>query len=253
MNRFHRARYNHSTAATGATRSLTVANGYGNAGEPSETALRAVSPLGDFSMIGVILFLSHVMLDLQSQPVNRCTCLEARLNHLWCEACKVGYVAGVRIPSHVLYEALDAHGHVIDIKTVTCPTCRRALETDGYCESCRAGFFHKQLYCTSITYRLAKGRVTPPEVLSCPTCRMNAESQGWCEACGVGMIGLTAYHDREQFQATLAEYRLLLEAIDKLKSCDICATAMIFDSYCPIHDATYKNGKRVQTKAPDSK
>ena len=40
-----------------------------------------------------------------------CTCVAAKLSNAWCESCKVGYLAGLRIPSERLFDTLDAHGH----------------------------------------------------------------------------------------------------------------------------------------------
>ena len=203
-------------------------------------------------MIRPFVFLA-VSLAATPQPISdACICQDAVVNHRWCDVCGVGYVAGVRIKSKLLFEALDAHGHEIDTKTIVCPTCRIALETDGFCEPCRVGFIRRQMYFTRIAYLLGKGEGVRLDALAFPVCSENAKTTGWCEKCNRGMVGHTAFSDKNLFQAAQEAYRFLLEAVKLLETCDICAVAMFFDNTCPIHKATYRNGKRVETGPADS-
>jgi hypothetical protein len=48
-------------------------------------------------------------------------------------------VALVPIRSRFLYEVLGEHGHAIIKSQVTCATCRKAIETDGYCPTHKMG------------------------------------------------------------------------------------------------------------------
>lgn len=200
------------------------------------------------------LMLIPLLVGAPQAGPEACRCAEARVDNGWCGACKVGYVAGVRIESQLLFEALDAHGHDIDPRTVTCPTCQKAMATDGYCETCRIGFHHQQAHFTAISYWLTKGQLTAPDSLVCATCRRNAGVAGWCDTCRKGMIGIRAYLDRSVFDKALASYRRLLTAVETLKRCDLCATALMFDGYCPLCRTTYKDGRKApvndQTSEP---
>ena len=40
-----------------------------------------------------------------------CDCAPARRHNEWCAACDTGWVAGFRVESRTLFDALDAHGH----------------------------------------------------------------------------------------------------------------------------------------------
>ena len=88
---------------------------------------------------------------------GECACARAKLENEWCKACGVGYVAGLKMKSLLLWEELDAHGHKIDPKVMQCATCRAALDVDGFCEKCSIGFVAKQAYLSRLSYYLAKG------------------------------------------------------------------------------------------------
>ena len=55
-----------------------------------------------------------------------CRCAPAKLHNGWCRPCAVGYVAGVKIKSHLLFEDLDAHGHQFDPAMIECESCHQA-------------------------------------------------------------------------------------------------------------------------------
>jgi hypothetical protein len=146
--------------------------------------------------------------------------------------CNVGYVAGRRIESAMLFETLDPHGHDLDIAGMACPSCRTAADSGGYCENCRIGFVNRMAFFTRLTYGLAQGRVMDRAALSCAVCRSNAEHPGWCDACACGMVGNVALTDRPTFDRTAAEYCVLLAAIDKTTTCEVCAGAMVVHRTC---------------------
>lgn len=170
-----------------------------------------------------------------------CTCREAKLVNAWCKHCEVGYVAGIEVPYPMLFEALDAHGHDIDPASVTCPSCRRALVCDGYCEIDRYGFVDGRLYFSKLTWLVARGERRDVASLTCPVCRASAttrradaeHSPAWCETCKVGMIGNVAFRDRAMFDQAVKEYRMLLAAIETSRRCEYCGVARFLGSSCP--------------------
>ena len=99
----------------------------------------------------------------------------------WCYIHRIGHVAGVPISSLRLYEAVDTHGHEVDLTTFSCPACQRAIATDGVCAQHRVAFQEGRAYFTLLTYYLARGEPREPAALSCPACRKASEDHGWCD------------------------------------------------------------------------
>ncbi|MCH7885518.1 MAG: hypothetical protein IIC01_09740, partial [Planctomycetes bacterium] len=176
---------------------------------------------------------------------DKCTCPKAKIHNGWCARCKVGYAASVKVPSALLFEAIDAHGHDFDVASLRCSTCRAASSSSGFCSTCRMGFVNGQAYLSRLTYLLAKGKAKDPVTHNCATCRGNSGRFGWCRQCQRGMVGHFAYADRTVFEEAVREVRRLQSAIAKLKDCELCAIAMITDARCPKCNIHYKEGKRV--------
>lgn len=172
-----------------------------------------------------------------------CTCSTAKLTNGWCRKCKVGYIAGIRIPSVELYELLDAHGHDYDPKSIRCESCKKAMATDGYCEICRMGFLKNQVYMSRLTYLLARNHWNEQQTIDCPACRVNAEKFGWCEKCKRGMVGNTAFRDRTEYDRAVIEIQRLFNSIELLKKCETCAVASFSGGICTKCKLQYKNGK----------
>jgi hypothetical protein len=201
-----------------------------------------------------ITFLSLSLLLIgacNSGPPPCPTCAQAKLANKWCDACNVGYVAGVPIRNKMLFEALDAHGHVLVLSAVKCPTCQAAIRADGYCEKCRIGWVHKLAYFSRLTYHLAKGKSCDPSTLTCEVCRKNAENYGWCPSCGVGMIGNFAVPTRADFEGGVRGFELMLAANEASKRCQECSLAIMADASCFYCKITYKDGKPVPPKPTD--
>lgn len=206
----------------------------------------------------LIALLLAVPLASAAPPVETsCTCEAARLDNGWCDGCGIGYVASVGIKSHMLYEALDAHGHEIDPDSIECRTCQAALASDGFCESCNWGFVGKELYFSRLTYHLARGEIKDVRKLTCRVCVKNArqtklplEGQRWCDACGLGMVGNVAFRDRKDYEAASKELERLLKAVRTLERCEYCAVALFMDARCPRCGISYKDGKRTEADAP---
>lgn len=168
----------------------------------------------------------------------------------WCGKCKVGYLAGVKIESAGFFEALDAHGHVIDPTFLRCDRCKKAYESHGYCDKCKMGFVRKQTYFSKLTYYLARGEVKDPASITCPICLKNTQKPGWCERCRVGMVAFRAYSDKQDFEQAARMRETLIPAIELAKKCLTCALAVINDDTCLPCKASFKDGRRISLSSP---
>jgi hypothetical protein len=157
----------------------------------------------------------------------------------------MGYVGGIPIRSSLVFETLDAHGHVVDLSTFHCETCQTAIRTDGYCERDGVGFVKKLAYFSRLNYELARGERTPRASITCRTCRTNSESQGWCPRCKLGRIGPVAIRDREAYERAAHAADLLRAANDAATRCEWCGVAVLTNDRCPLCRITYKNGRPV--------
>ncbi len=171
-----------------------------------------------------------------------CVCAEARKHHGWCRACEVGYVAGHRIESEMLFEALDAHGHDIDPRGLTCDSCLAAHADGGFCAEHGMGFVTGQAYMSRLSYELARGETLDVATLNCPACREHARAHGWCAECQRGMVGSVAIRDRAAYENAARAFRTLLAALEKVRECELCASAMVGDGRCPVCKISYKDG-----------
>jgi len=178
-----------------------------------------------------------------------CTCATAKVEHGWCDAHGVGYVASIEIRSKLLYETLDAHGHTLDLSTFECASCQKAIASDGFCEEHRVGFVRRQVYFSRLTYELARGQTRDPATLTCPVCRKNAETLGWCEKCAVGMVGRVAMKDRQGYEHAARAVKILQAATQAAGRCEWCAVAMVTDTECPLCKITYKEGRPLASPA----
>ena len=180
---------------------------------------------------------------------KECRCVTAKLTNGWCSQCEVGYVASVKIPSYMLFEALDAHGHTVSPDRIKCESCQKVLQNDGFCERCKIGFVRKKAYFSRLTYCLARGDVKDLSKITCSSCRQLKEP-GWCDHCKMGLVGNVAFRDRESLAQAAKEYRLLLSAVETLKRCEMCAVARFTGSKCPKCQISYRDGKRDEPQAP---
>jgi len=137
------------------------------------------------------------------EEVHACTCELERQRSGWCEACELGYVAGVTIRSKELYDALDAHGHDVDVAGLACSSCREAARTDGFCTQHSRGFVGGRLYVSRLAYHAARGE---PE-------------------------------------AVPRELELLATAVETSARCETCAAAMMLDGTCRKCRLSYADGK----------
>ncbi len=172
--------------------------------------------------------------------VDNCLCALARKTNGWCRDCEVGYLASIRIPSPALFEALDAHGHAIDPDLLRCDACRKAIETDAFCERSRMGFVGRQAYLSKLAYYAARGEVKDRSTLDCVTCRKNAEHHGWCESCGIGMVGQLALANRADLEEARRAVDVLGRELLKLATCETCAVATATGGRCPLCKVSYR-------------
>lgn len=177
------------------------------------------------------------------EPPSGCVCDAAQgVAESWCEACGIGHVAGFRIESRMLFEALDAHGHDLDPRVMTCTTCVRLMDTGGFCESCRFGWVDQQAYMSRLTYQLALGAVRDPQTVRCLDGDTHAGEAGWCEACGEGRTGNRWFTDRSAYEAARHEVERLRRAVAAAPRCGLCALVILVDGTCPACRIVYRDG-----------
>lgn len=170
-------------------------------------------------------------------------CAEARRSNGWCDACRTGYVGGVRVPSEYLWHVLDAHGHRIELESLDA-SCLPAIESDGWCEKERIGFVDREAYFSRLAWLLARAEPVT-EAAHCAVCSGRPGHHGWCDGCGYGTFGAYRLADREQFERLLHEMRILEIAIEAAARCEDCAAAIVTDSQCPVCRIDYRDGKPV--------
>lgn len=171
--------------------------------------------------------------DFGSSPEATCgICVEARIHNGWCDSCNQGFVAGVTIESKKLFEALDAHGHIVGPNGLTCDSCLQAMPRDGYCQLHGWGFVDDKMYVTKMTWLLARGTIDEPDQLTCSQCRADCEHRGWCEACGVGHVGAVRFASREDFERAARQQDRLGLALVTLKRCEECSMRTFYGGIC---------------------
>ena len=164
-----------------------------------------------------------------SPPQPSCSCDAGAALGPWCDRHEAGWIAGLRIDSWELYEALDAHGHEIDIDLLECVACKKAHAEAGFCEEHGIGFIDGKAYLSALTYSLARGETRRPAEIACPVCRENATAHGWCPTHELGMVGNVALRDEADYRRAAKAYDLLLEAREVASTCEVCATTLMMD------------------------
>lgn len=188
-----------------------------------------------------LLLMCSIFLDIP--PVAReCICAKAQVRDGWCDVCDFGFVAGLKVPSKLLFTTID-HGHEVDPQFIRCDSCRGLVKTDGFCTSCQCGYFKSKLYLTPFTYVLAVGERIDPRAITCPKCREHVQIGGWCDECKRGIFGNVSVTRREQFDEAVAAFRRLKLGLAYLDKCELCGTAMYSNGMCPKHRLVYTDGK----------
>jgi|CXWL01.1.fsa_nt_gi ribosomal protein L32 len=188
-----------------------------------------------------IFLLTSFLLDVP--PVNTvCICAKAKVHDGWCDPCKFGFVAGLKIPSKLLFTTID-HGHAVEADLLRCDSCKKMLHEDGFCEACRIGFYKGKMYFSPFTHFLALGVRISRADLTCETCRKNTEDGGWCETCKRGIFGNVSVTQRKHFDEAVALFRRLKLGLQHLEPCELCGIAMYSNGMCPKCRLVYKDGK----------
>ena len=138
-------------------------------------------------------------------PPPGCTCELARTQNGWCAACGVGYVASLEVRSQLVYDALDLHGHDVDLGTLDCSRCREVARADGFCSACGRGFIAGRAYLSPLAYHLVRG----------------------------------------EMQAAAPELAVLARALETVERCELCAAAMVIDGTCPECLISYRGGRAL--------
>ena len=199
--------------------------------------------------VAVVAALWLVGLAFASGATGECICATARETNGWCPVHKLGYVGGAKITSDAAYITADAHGHDLDLSKFTCPTCRAAIASNGFCETDRIGFVDKKAYFSRLTYELGRAEMRPASSITCRTCRKNSESHGWCTKDGVGMVGPFAIRDRQGYDKAVAGLAILIVADQAAPRCQHCVIAILTDSECPVCRIRYKDGKAASSNS----
>jgi hypothetical protein len=179
-----------------------------------------------------------------------CSCPAIEAEGGWCDVHEVGWIGGVEVGSKMLFETLDAHGHDVDLATFDCPSCRQAIERQGFCDEHRVGFVEDRAYFSKLGWRLARGKRVDLSKIRCPRCREHARSRGWCASCGRGMAGAIALSDRKAWNEVDRALAIVERADQAATRCVHCAVAMVTDTDCAFCRIAYRDGRAVEGRAP---
>lgn len=197
----------------------------------------------------------HALLHPGAGDPTVCICDWARSHNGWCEKCRVGYVSGVAVPSALLFETLDPHGHVISHDSIECPNCRAAIADDGWCETCRIGWKDGLAWMTRITWTSSKGRPIDAGTPLCESCRAVADADPpragpWCAVCNGGVVARGFFADPELWSEAVVRFGILSKSIETLPRCEMCACAIVYDEECPDCRIRYRDGRPVGQVSP---
>ncbi|MEM7165053.1 MAG: hypothetical protein AAF581_06280 [Planctomycetota bacterium] len=186
----------------------------------------------------------------KKQATLECPCQQVvRGMTNWCDKHQVGYVASIAIRSKMLHEAIDAHGHDIDVSLLTCKQCIAASESGGFCDACQFGFVDELAYLSDLTYCIARGEVVLGTDLKCETCRKHARGDGWCAACNVGRVGHLQLADQTLLEPAKAAFQRLFAALRHLRRCEVCCTAAFTGGGCRFCNRSFADqGPRGRNK-----
>ncbi len=189
---------------------------------------------------------TSAMAQSHAPTATTCTCADAKVHGGWCTACKVGYVAGVKITSHKLFEAVQGKP-VADVSKMKCPDCKAAFKNGGFCQHCNVGFVGHKAYKSKVGYALARGQAKDPASLKsikCPKCKAAAAAgQGWCKMCSMGIVGNLVFTDKQAYEAAVKARATLVAANKLTDKCEGCAVAMVTDGTCKHCKVAFKDGK----------
>lgn len=176
-----------------------------------------------------------------------CTCKVAKVSDGWCTDCNVGYVAGVTMKSHKLFDALMGM-KIDDPSTIKCESCKEAMATNGECEHCHIAFAGGKAYHSMPACCVARGDVVDAAKVTCEACKANLGGHGWCDKCNAGVVGDRVFKDKDSYKKSLMAQELIERAAKAADKCEGCAVAMVTDGECEHCKITFKDGKPVVKK-----
>ncbi len=183
---------------------------------------------------------AHVHQHPAYDPHSKCVCASYETQDVWCMRCDVGYVAQQRIESAMLFEALDPHGHRLDVNVWECATCKANYTSNGFCAECGMGCHNQLVYFTRLTHGLARGRRVDLSRRDCATFAGHSGDAVWCDRCSIGIVGNVVFSDQDVFEVTAREFSILKQAIDRSAECELCACAMVAHRDCPTCLISYQ-------------
>ena len=184
-------------------------------------------------------------------PEAACVCDAPFETNAWCEAHSVGQIGPLEIRSRVLFETLDAHGHVVDPSTFECSACQEAIRTSGFCETHRVGFSRGLAYFSRLTYELSRGTRLDTTGIDCAVCLENVTAlRGWCPTHRRGIAGNVVISDPAAYARVERALEVVEAASAVAERCEHCAAAMVTDSQCPLCRITYDGGRPIAKPAP---
>ena len=181
-----------------------------------------------------------------------CVCDTARIENGWCGKCDKGFIAGMLIPSGMLYDEIDPHGHDIQKERIECKSCQTAIARDGYCDTCHVGFVNELAYMSKLTYCLARGTIIRTDENSCKACRLGAGRPSWCGACKRGFLGHFSYSDKGMFERAVHAYGIIEATVRELARCEVCAAAIVVNGHCTKCRKRFVDGRAMPKKGASS-
>ncbi len=190
------------------------------------------------TVVSVVVFL----LAGSAMALAQCVCPKAKVADGWCQGCKVGYVAGVKIKSARLFEAVQ--GKAVSADKIRCKDCQQAAKRGcGWCDKCKAGIVAGKGYHSPVAYALAQGQHKDPATIKCPKCRQAAKDHGWCSDCKEGYAGTLVFTGKEKYEKAAKARQTLIRAARLAEKCESCAAAMVSDGTCSRCKVSFKDGK----------
>lgn len=181
-------------------------------------------------------------------PKAGCTCASFRAAGLgWCENCNKGLVHGIRLNNRAIYDLVM--GKPLDKKKkIECEKCRKAQSKGSVCAKCHFGYFNNRVFSSLFAHALARGTAPADKQFKCETCTASLREGrgGYCSRCNGGILAGRFFTGKSGFEKAQKAYSVLQFAVEKAKSCESCATAMLCDAACDKCKKTYKNGRELK-------
>lgn len=197
----------------------------------------------------VIASLAVVALFATSTAYADCACKVAKVENGWCADCSAGYVAGVKIKSRKLYDALDGKT-IKDASAIKCKACKTGLTNNGECKHCQVAFAGGKAFHSKPACCVSRGKAVETSAIKCESCKANFGGKGWCEGCKAGLVGNRVYADKAAYKEALMGREIIQKAAKVAEKCEGCAVAMVTDGECKGCKVSFKQGKALKAMKP---